>query len=91
MPLFRRVDKIDAVLDDIINYQKFEVKQEIRFLNLQRGLSSSFFNMTLLELLIVFLTASYSVWSLRKFFVKKAIYWVIDNNDLILELKVITS
>jgi len=74
MPLFRRVDKIDAVLDDIINYQKFEVKQEIRFLNLQRGLSSSFFNMTLLELLIVFLTASYSVWSLRKFFVKKAIY-----------------
>jgi hypothetical protein len=74
MPLFRRVEKIDTVLDDIINYQKFERQQEKRFLKLQRGLSSSFFNMTLLELLIVFATAGYSVWSLRKFFVKKAIY-----------------
>jgi hypothetical protein len=74
MPLFRRVEKIDTVLVDIINYQKFERQQEKRFLKLQRGLSSSFFNMTLLELLIVFATAGYSVWSLRKFFVKKAIY-----------------
>jgi len=30
--------------------------------------------MTLIELLIVCATAGYSVWSLRKFFVKKAIY-----------------
>jgi hypothetical protein len=29
----------------------------------------------MLELLIVCATAGYSVWSLRKFFVKKAIYW----------------
>lgn len=30
--------------------------------------------MTMLELLIVAASAGYSVWSLRKFFVKKAIY-----------------
>lgn len=74
MPLFRRVEKIHTVLDDIINYQKFERDQENRFKDLQRSLYNSFFNMTMLELLIVCATAGYSVWSLRKFFVKKAIY-----------------
>lgn len=74
MPLFRRVEKIQTVLDDIINYQNFEREQENRFKDLQRSLYNSFFNMTMLELLIVCATAGYSVYSLRKFFVKKAIY-----------------
>ena len=74
MPLFRRVEKIQTVLEDIINYQNYEREQENRFKDLQRQLYNSFFNMTLLEMMIVAATAGYSVWSLRKFFVKKAIY-----------------
>jgi hypothetical protein len=74
MPLFRRVEKIQTVLEDIINYQNYEREQENRFKDLQNQLYNSFFNMTLLEMMIVAATAGYSVWSLRKFFVKKAIY-----------------
>jgi hypothetical protein len=62
------------VLEDIINYQNYEREQENRFKDLQNQLYNSFFNMTLLEMMIVAATAGYSVWSLRKFFVKKAIY-----------------
>ena len=76
MPLFRRVEKIQTVLEDIINYQNYEREQENRFKDLQNQLYNSFFNMTLLEMMIVAATAGYSVWSLRKFFVKKAIYWL---------------
>jgi hypothetical protein len=62
------------VLEDIINYQNYEREQENHFKDLQNSLYNSFFRMTLLELIIVCATAGYSVWSLRKFFVKKAIY-----------------
>lgn len=62
------------MLEDIINYQNYEREQENRFKDLQNQLYNSFFNMTLLEMMIVAATAGYSVWSLRKFFVKKAIY-----------------
>jgi hypothetical protein len=34
MPLFRRVEKIQTVLDDIINYQNYEREQENRFKDL---------------------------------------------------------
>ena len=74
MPLFRRVEKISSVLDDIINYQNYEREQENKFKDLQQQLYNSFFRMTMIELLIVAATAAYSVWSLRRFFVKKAIY-----------------
>lgn len=44
------------------------------FKEYQRSLYDSFFRMNVLECLIVLAAAGYSVWSLRKFFVKKAIY-----------------
>lgn len=62
------------MLDDVVNYQNFEREQENNFKDLQNSLFNSFFRMTVLELLIVCATAGFSVWSLRKFFVKKAIY-----------------
>lgn len=44
------------------------------FSEYQRSLFDSFYRMNLLECLIVIGAAAYSVWSLRKFFVKKSIY-----------------
>ena len=73
-PLFRRVEKVSNVLDDIINYQNYEREKEGEFKDNQNSLYNSFFNMTMLELLICAASAAYSVYSLRQFFVKKAIY-----------------
>ena len=73
-PLFRRVEKVASTLDDIINYQNFEREKEGQFKDYQTSLYSSFFNMTMLELVICAASAGYSVYSLRQFFVKKAIY-----------------
>jgi len=61
-------------MDDIVNYQNFEREQENLFKDYQNSLYNSFFNMTVLEVVIVLASAGYSVWSLRKFFVKKHIY-----------------
>ena len=71
--LNKRIEKINTSLDTIIDYQKYEREQENLFRHYQERLASSIFNMTLLEILLVIASASYSVWSLRKFFVKKHI------------------
>lgn len=57
----------------MIDYQKYEREQENLYRHYQERLSSSIFNMTCLEILLVIGSAGYSVWSLRKFFVKKHI------------------
>ena len=74
MPLFRRVEKIMSTLEDIIRYQDYEIGAERRFEDLQRWLYNAFFNLTMIELFVVSLTAGYSVWTLRQFYVRKAIY-----------------
>lgn len=71
--LTKRIKKIDNSLDSIIEYQKYEREQENLFRDYQGRLASSIFNMTMLEILLVCASAGYSVWSLRKFFVKKNI------------------
>ena len=71
--LTKRIKKIDGSLDAIIEYQKYEREQENLFRDYQGRLASSIFNMTMLEILLVIASAAYSVWSLRKFFVKKHI------------------
>ena len=73
-PVKRRISKISSVIDDILNYQNYEREQENLFKDYQRSLYNGFFNMNCLEMLIVGASAAYSVYSLRKFFVKKHIY-----------------
>ena len=73
-PLLRRIEKIDESLNDILNFQEYEREQENIFREYQRSLYDSFFRMNVLECLIVIGAAAFSVWSLRKFFVKKSIY-----------------
>lgn len=62
-------------MDDIINYQNYEREQENAFKDYQVQLYNSFWNLTMLEIVIVAVSAAYSVYSLRKFFKKKEIYW----------------
>lgn len=71
--LTKRIKKINTSLDSIMDYQKYEREQENLFRDYQIRLSNSIFNMTLVEILLVIGSAGYSVWSLRKFFVKKHI------------------
>lgn len=71
--LSKRVKKINTSLDSIMDYQKYEREQENLFRDYQMRLSNSIFNMTLLEIILVCASAGYSVYSLRKFFVKKHI------------------
>lgn len=73
-PVKRRITKINQVIDDILNYQNYEREQENLFKDYQRSLYNGFFNMNVLEMIIVAASAGYSVYSLRKFFVKKHIY-----------------
>jgi len=73
-PVKRRISKINQVIDDILNYQNYEREQENLFKDYQRSLYNGFFNMNVLEMIIVAASAGYSVYSLRKFFVKKHIY-----------------
>ena len=71
--LSKRIKKINTSLDSIMDYQKYEREQENLFRDYQMRLSNSIFNMTLLEIILVCASAGYSVYSLRKFFVKKHI------------------
>jgi len=71
--LTKRISKINTAMDSIIDYQKYEREQENEYRHYQERLASSIFNMTMLEILLVLGSAGYSVYSLRKFFVKKHI------------------
>ena len=71
--LIKRIMKINKSLDEIIDFQKYEREMEDLYRSMQESLTSKMFNMTLVEIFLVIASASYSVWSLRKFFVKKNI------------------
>lgn len=71
--LTTRIKKINTAMDSIIDYQKYEREQENLYRHYQERLASSIFSMTIVEILLVMLSAGYSVYNLRKFFVKKHI------------------
>ena len=71
--LIKRIIKINTSLDAIVEYQKYERDMENLYRTMQESLGSSLFKMTCVEIILVIASASYSVWSLRKFFVKKNI------------------
>ena len=71
--LTKRINKINKSLDAILGYQKYEIRQENRYKWYQERLAESIFRMTCIEMFLVMASAGYSVYSLRKFFVKKHI------------------
>jgi hypothetical protein len=74
MPLQRRTSKIEKIIDDIIGYQNFEREREAAYKDNLEALNSSFFRLSLIQILVVLGSAAFSVVSLRKFFVKKHIF-----------------
>lgn len=76
-PLRKRMKKISKSVEDIIAHQEWEREKEQNYKEDTQNLSSHFVNMVIFQLLIVIASAVYSVINLRKFFVKKAIYWLI--------------
>ena len=75
--LHKRINKIDTSLDEIIQYQVYEREQELNYRHYQNSLYNNLFNLTVLEILMVLGSAGYSVFALRKFFVKKSIFWAL--------------
>ena len=71
--LSKRITKISTSINTIIDYQTYLRNEENSFRNQQERLASSIFSLTLIEILLVIGSAGYSVYSLRKFFVKKHI------------------
>ena len=64
---------MSMVVEDIIAHQSNEREREIKYKTNVSRMSSTFYYLILLELLILVGTAVYSVYNLRKFFVKKHI------------------
>ena len=72
--LYKRLDKIEESLETTEKYQAYEREKEVQYRELQTSLSSNIFNMTVLEIILVIGSAAFSVYSLRKFFVKRHIF-----------------
>ena len=72
--LYKRLDKIEESLETTAQYQQYEREKEAQYRELQTSLSSNIFNMTVLEIILVIGSAAFSVYSLRKFFVKRHIF-----------------
>ena len=71
--LSKRIKKISTTIDTIIEYQAYLRGEENNYRSAQERLASSIFSLTIIEILLVMASAGYSVYSLRKFFVKKHI------------------
>ena len=71
--LAKRIQKINTTIDTIIDFQSYLRGEENKYRSAQEKLASSIFSLTLIEILLVIGSASYAVYSLRKFFVKKHI------------------
>ena len=73
-PLKSRIRKITRLVDEMIAHQSWEREKENQFNQNLRKLSSSFFSLVGVQIVIVVGSAVFSVISLRKFFVRKHIY-----------------
>ena len=70
----KRARKVTQMVEEIIAYQQWSREKKQDFVDRIRSLSSSFFNMVVLQIAIVIGSAAFSVVNLRRFFVKKHIY-----------------
>ena len=70
----KRAKKVYSMTEEIIAYQQWAREKKSDFVDRVRSLSSSFFNLMVLQILIVIGSAAFSVWNLRRFFVRKHIY-----------------
>ena len=74
-PIRRRINKIYKKILDIKQFQNYEREQEEMYEANQARLASNFFWLSLFQIIVVAASAAFSVWNLKKFFVKKAIFW----------------
>ena len=73
-PMRKKINKIYKRIIEIKQFQNFEREQEEMYEANQKRLSSNFFWLSSLQILVVAASSAYSVWNLKKFFVKKAIF-----------------
>ena len=73
-PIRRRINKIYLKILDIKQFQNYEREQEEMYEANQAKLSSNFFWLSVFQIVVVAASSAYSVWNLKKFFVKKAIF-----------------
>ena len=73
-PIRRRINKIYKKILDIKQFQNYEREQEEMYEANQAQLSNRFFYLSLFQIVIVAASSAYSVYNLKKFFVKKAIF-----------------
>uniref|UniRef100_A0A7S3IW45 GOLD domain-containing protein n=1 Tax=Strombidium inclinatum TaxID=197538 RepID=A0A7S3IW45_9SPIT len=73
-PIRKRINKIYKKILDIKQFQNYEREQEEMYEANQKKLASNFFWLSLFQIAVVVGSAAYSVWNLKKYFVKKAIY-----------------
>ena len=73
-PIRRRINRIYKQIIEIKQFQNYEREQEEMYESNQKGLSSSFFWLSVFQIIVVAASSAFSVWNLKKFFVKKAIF-----------------
>lgn len=73
-PLRARLEKLAQTVNDIIAHQQWDREKEAQYSENMRKLSTNFFNLVGLQMAIVVASAAFSVFSLRKFFVRKHIF-----------------
>jgi hypothetical protein len=73
-PLRARLIKLTQIVNDIIAHQQWDREKEAKYNENIRSLSTNFFNLVGLQMAIVLASAAFSVFSLRKFFVRKHIF-----------------
>ena len=76
-PIRKRINKIYKKIIEIKQFQNYEREQEEMYEANQAKLASSFFWLSILQMAMVAASCVFSVWNLKKFFVKKAIFWLI--------------
>ena len=74
--LRRRINRIYKKIIEIKQFQNYEREQEEMYEANQAKLSSNFFWLSIFQIAVVAASSAFSVWNLKKFFVKKAIFWV---------------
>ena len=73
-PIRKQINKIYKKILDIKQFQNFEREQEQMYEANQAKLASNFLWLSIFQIILVAASAAYSVWNLKKFFVKKAIF-----------------
>lgn len=73
-PIRRRVNRIYKKILEIKQFQNYKREQEEMYEANQSKLSSNFMWLSVFQIVVVAISSAFSVWNLKKFCVKKAIF-----------------